>query len=115
MESQCVKVRLRRGSIERVREWADELNRRSDEVLETLREEGVAIEAAFLDRTSEGDFLIYFMKAQSLEAAQEVGRRSQHPIDDYHQRFKADVWESAEVLEPQIDFENVGGLSDAAE
>ena len=115
MEIQCVKVRLRRGSIERVHEWADELNRRTDEVLETLREERVAIEAAFLDRTSEGDFLIYFVKARSLEAAQEVGRRSQHPIDEYHQRFKADVWESAEVLEPQIDFENLGALSDAAQ
>ena len=115
MKSQCVKVQLRRGSIERVREWADELNRRSDEVLETLREEGVAIEAAFLDRTSEGDFLIYFMMARSQEAAQEVARRSQHPIDEYHQRFKADVWESAEVLEPQIDFQNLAGLSDAAE
>ena len=109
MESQCVKVRLRRGSIERVREWADELNRRSDEVLETLRDEGVAIEAAFLDRTSEGDFLIYFMKAQSLSAAREVSRRSQHPIDEYHQRFWADVRESAEILEPQIDFENLVG------
>ena len=76
---------------------------------------GKVIEAAFLDRTADGDFLIYFIKAQSLEAAQEVSRRSQHPIDAYHQGFKADVWESAEVLERQIDFENLGALSDATE
>jgi hypothetical protein len=115
VESQCVKVRLRPGSIERVHEWAGELHRRSDEVLETLRDEGVLVEAAFLDRTPEGDYLIYFMKARSLEAAQQAGRRSTHAIDRYHQRFKADAWESVEVLEPQIDFENLSGSSNAAE
>jgi hypothetical protein len=107
VESQCLKVRLRPGSVERVRDWAAELNRRRDEVLATLRDEGVLVEAAFLDRTTDGDFLIVYMKARSLEAAREVGRRSSHPIDEIHQRFKHDTTESIEVLEPQIDFDTI--------
>ncbi len=106
-----MKVRLKPGSVGRVREWAAELNGRPDEVLATLRDEGVVVEAAFLDQTSEGDFLIYYMKAHDLDAASEVGGRSRHPIDDYHRRFKADVMESAEPLDPLIDFENLDGRS----
>jgi len=114
MESQCVKVRLRPGSVERVHEWAEELNRRSNEVLEILRGEGVVVEAAFLDRTAEGDFLIYYSKARSLQTAQEVGRQSSRPIEEYHARFKTDVYESVQTLEPQIDFENLGGLPEGS-
>src|SRR6266571_2815942 len=58
-ETKCIKVKLKPGSLERVREWADELNRRKEEALETMRDEGVIVESAFLDSTAEGDFLIY--------------------------------------------------------
>ena len=65
VETVCLKVRLKPDSIERVREWAAELENRDDEVLATLREEGVVVESAFLDRTSDGDFLIYYMKSRT--------------------------------------------------
>ena len=38
-ETKCIKVKLKPGSLERVREWADELNRRKEEALETMRGE----------------------------------------------------------------------------
>ena len=115
MESQCAKVRLRPGSVERVHEWAEELNRRSNEVLEIMRGEGVVVEAAFLDRTPDGDFLIYYSKARSLQTAREVARQSRRPIEEYHALFKTDVYESVQQLEPQIDFDNLSGLSEEAE
>jgi hypothetical protein len=43
-----------------VREWAAELNARRDEVLATLRDEGVRIESVFL----EGETLVYFLSRQ---------------------------------------------------
>ena len=55
-----------------VRDWAAELNRRADEVLATLRDEGVVVESVFLEQTASGDFLIYYMKAQSIERASEL-------------------------------------------
>jgi hypothetical protein len=48
METQCVKIHLKPGSVERVHEWAAELNRRQDEALATLRDEGVCLESVFL-------------------------------------------------------------------
>ena len=108
MDTQCVKIRLKPDSIERVREWASELRARPDEVMATLRDEGIVVESAFLDSTADGEFLIYYVKAKSMEAAQEAVQRSTHPIDTYHQQFKTDTWEARTLLQPLIDFENLG-------
>jgi Family of unknown function (DUF6176) len=107
METVCLKVRLKPGSLDLVRDWAAELQARPDEVLATLRAEGVLVESAFLDSTEEGDFLIYYVKARSLDAAREAVQRSAHPIDSYHQQFKVDTWESRTPLELLMDFENL--------
>ena len=113
METACVKVRLKPNSLSRVRAWAAELSRRGDEVLATLRDEQVVVESVFLDQTNDGDFLIYYLKARSLEKAGQAVQQSQHEIDAYHQGFKRDTWESRKPLELLIDFENFSraGLS----
>ena len=108
METVCVKVRLKEGSIERVRERAAELNRRGAEVQATLSDEGVVVESVFLDRTGHGDFLIYYVRARSLEEARRVVQASRHSIDAYHQQFKRETWESRAPLELLIDFESLG-------
>lgn len=55
------KQRIEPGKTERLREWTDEIRDREDEAVETLRNEGMYTEAAFLERTDEGEFLVYFM------------------------------------------------------
>jgi Family of unknown function (DUF6176) len=55
-ETRCVKIKLIPDSLEKVRTWAKTINERKDEALATLRDEGVILEAAFLDQTVEGDF-----------------------------------------------------------
>src|ERR687886_238111 len=86
-ETRCVKIKLKPNSIERVREWAETLNRRRDEAIETLRDETVVVESVFLDRTEQGDFLIYFMKAESFEKSSLAAETSSHSIDEYHRKF----------------------------
>ncbi len=107
METGCVKIRLRPGSLERVREWAAEINGRPEEVLATLRDEGVVVESVFLDSNEDGDFLIYYMRAESLEGAMETYRKSTHAIDEYHQRFQRDTFGKWETLELLIDFDRL--------
>ena len=106
METVCVKVKLKPGSLEQVHEWAEELRSRADEVLATLRDEDVAVESVFLDSNEQGDFLIYYMRARSLSTAREAAERSSHPIDAYHAQFKAQMWASRSSLELLVDFEN---------
>jgi hypothetical protein len=104
-ELRCVVVRLRPGSLERTRAWAAELRRRADEVISSLKEEGVLIECAFLFPTPDADHLIYFMKAVNMVEAQRVGAQSTHDIDTHHRAFKRDTWASVEPLEMLIHFD----------
>jgi hypothetical protein len=103
VETVCVRVRLEPGSLRRVREWAAELNARRDEVLATLQDEGVRVESVFLD----GETLVYYLKADSIDQARDAYGRSQHTIDAYHQRFKDETFAEQTQLELLIDFENL--------
>jgi Family of unknown function (DUF6176) len=102
VETVCVRVRLEPGSLPRVREWAAELNARRDEVLATLRDEGVRVESVFLD----GETLVYYLKADSIDKARDVYAGSQHAIDAYHQRFKDETFAERTELELLVDFQN---------
>jgi hypothetical protein len=103
VETVCVRVRLEPGSLPRVREWAAELNARRDEVLATLRDEGVRVESVFLD----GETLVYYLRADSIATAREVYAGSQQAIDAYHQRFKDKTFAERTQLELLVDFENL--------
>lgn len=105
-EMRCVKIKLKPDSLEKVREWAKTINERKDEALETLRDEKVILETVFLDQNSEGDFLIYVMKAASFAKARQAVQKSIHSIDEYHQNFKRECWEDGKRLEVLIDLEN---------
>ena len=105
-QTQCVKIHLKPNSLDRVREWATTLNQsRRAEALATLADESVVFEAAFLDCTPEGDFLIYIMRAESFDKATEAARKSLHDIDAYHRAFKRDTWGTRTELELLLDLD----------
>jgi hypothetical protein len=104
MPTRCIKIRLKDGSSARLAEWADELNRRADEVLARLQVEGISLEAAFLDSQVDGLYLIYVIHADDPKKASAVARRSSADIDNLHETFKAACWENRCPLKPLIDF-----------
>jgi len=113
-QTKCFKIRLKPDSIERVREWAKTVNNiRRGEALATLRNETVIFEAAFLDSTVEGDFLIYIMKAESFEKSQKAAASSTHEIDKYHQEFKRETWEGGSQLELLVDLDRINEAATA--
>jgi hypothetical protein len=102
----CRRIRLKSGSLDRVREWARTIAERREEALATLRDEGVTLESAFLERAGDGDYLVYYMRAHDLQRASGAAGRSTHPIDMYHQAFKQDTWDDRGVtLEVLVDLE----------
>lgn len=105
-ETRCVKIKLKPNSLEKVREWQQTINERKTEALATLRDEGVILETVFLDQTSEGNFLIYVMKAESFEKVKEGYEKSVHAIDEYHRKFMSETYETRKELEILIDLEN---------
>lgn len=106
-ETRCIKIKLKPNSLEKVREWTKTINERKDEALATLRDENVILETVFLDQTSEGDFLIYVMKAESFEKVKETFEKSVHPIDEYHRNFMHEIYQSREKLEMLVDLDRI--------
>ena len=105
MRTICKKIKLKPNSIGKVWEWSKELNARKEEVLETLRNETVVFEAAFLDEVSETvAYLIYVMQIKDLDQCHKAVKESVLPIDAYHQNFGIETWENKKKLETLIAF-----------
>jgi len=90
------------GHEDRLREWYAELQRREDEVVETLDHEGVFTETAFLDTSGETSYLYVYMEADDLEAADEAGDEEVYDIDAEHHEVLAETldgeWEGLETI-----------------
>ena len=91
-----VKQKVAAGKTSRLKEWMAEIRDREQEALETLKDEGIHSETAFLEHTDDGAFLIYYMKADDIEQAIESFEQSAHDIDETHKQVMDEVLESGE-------------------
>ncbi|MBX3033561.1 MAG: hypothetical protein KF865_06510 [Bdellovibrionaceae bacterium] len=103
MEVACYRIKLKPNSIPLVREWAARLNGEMSEVKKLLSDEGMALESVFLEKGSDGDFLIYYLRSPDLKKTREVSQASQHPIDIYHRQVMKQIAESHAELECLLD------------
>ncbi len=105
----CVKIKLKPGSLPRVRQWAAEIGARRAEALATMAGEGVVLESFFLDSSEHGDYLIGYLRAGSLKQAAEAVAVSTHDVDAYHKAFQRDTWDAGERLELLVDCKPIRG------
>lgn len=85
-------IELKPDSMEQVENWAKTINERIDEAVETLKDEGVMLESWFHLPLDGKDYLLSYMRADSIKKAQDVAKDSKHSIDAFHQQFKKDTW-----------------------
>jgi hypothetical protein len=76
---------------ERLREWMAEVKSRESEALETLANEGMVAEAAFLDEQPDGTYLLYYMEANDVDEVQEAFESSPYDIDREHAAVLSEV------------------------
>lgn len=103
MEVQCLKIKLKPNSVSLVREWSARLNSEMDEVKQILKNEGMTVESVFLEQSTQGDFLIYYVRSPDLKRTHEVFEASQHPIDVYHRETMKRIIENSLQLECLLD------------
>ena len=92
MEIMARLIELKPKSAERVRAWADHINAHRADALASLKSEGVLIESWFSLSLDGKEYLLCYMRADSMERSQEVAANSENPVDAYHQQFKVDTW-----------------------
>ena len=109
MEVRAAVIRLKPGSQDRVEAWAEMINRRRDEALQTLIDEGVSLESWFSFSEDGRDYLICYMRAECFERAEAAVKQSLHEIDALHQAFKVETWASGQLTKLLVDLEVVPG------
>ncbi len=72
------------GKTQRLRDWYAELEHRRDEAFQTLDNEGVRQEAAYILDTEHGDLLAVFIEVDDMESANEAFFSSPFEIDRQH-------------------------------
>ena len=84
MESAAGLIKLKPDVSTDLEDWRETLLARRDEVLQTLKDEGVALESWFQIEIGGEPYLLWFMHAKSIEKAFETFMNSTHEIDAFH-------------------------------
>lgn len=99
----CGRIKIKEGKLPEVYEWFNTLNARKAELIDAFRYEGVELETVFLERTKEGDFLIYYTRQESLEKVYTTLAKLGLPIRLLHVEYWQKCCEECMVLEPLFD------------
>ncbi len=94
----CTCSKIKDGHLEDVRHWLRTLIDRKEETLASFRNEGVSLESAFIMQSQEGDFLIYYMRAQDVTQAMAIFQASSLAIDHFHKQCWEQYTEQHQVL-----------------
>lgn len=116
MQTQCVKIPFLSGKTQRFIDWIASATGRRAEMLESMRAEGVAAEAMFLERGSTEDALIFYMRARDLARAQQVFASSELHIDRETRAIIEECWDvtRARPLDVLLDLDVGEQLDDGA-
>jgi len=85
-------IELKPGSADRVDAWTKLINAHQSAAVEALEAEGGSVESWFSLSLNGKDYLLCYMRADSMEHSQDVASKSANPVDACHQQFKVDTW-----------------------
>ncbi len=86
-------------------DWCEELKKRKEEVIETLKHEGVLSESCFI--AADGLSIYYFMEAEDFAKAKEAVKKSTFKIDRDHKTARQSSIEFVEELECLFHFNDI--------
>jgi len=75
---------IKAGKTQRLRDWYAELEDRKEEAFQTLDNEGVRQEIAFILNTEHGDMLCVFIEVDDMDEANKAFFSSPYEIDHQH-------------------------------
>lgn len=104
-EVQCLKIRLKDGTTNRATAWLKSLKGRRGEAVEMLQAEGMRVESLFLERTSDGDYLYFYARADDLVRANEAFMFSTLPLSVETREITQSTWGEIEQLELVVDLD----------
>lgn len=86
-----------------VQVWASTISRRMDEALLTLQDEGVEIESWFELELEGSKYLLWYMRAESIDKIWAAFEKSQHEIDHFHLETMTALTAESILTTPLVD------------
>src|SRR5690606_2575270 len=87
MELSATLIELKPGVATQVEDWKSYINKHLPLAVESISAEGVEVESWFHITLEGKDYLLCYMRANSMEFASEVVKESTNPVDVYHREF----------------------------
>lgn len=107
MESVLIKYKVRENQKVKVKDWVEYFNNNKTEIKDTLIQEGILIESAFIESVGNVEYIYYYVKAKNLKTAIEIFQSSDNPHDVYHKKFMSESLELVENLTSLIDIDTL--------
>ncbi|MEQ3636173.1 DUF6176 family protein [Alcanivorax sp.] len=85
-------IELKPNSENEVHDWKAFIENHKEQALESLRAEGVCVESWFSLALEGKDYLLCYMRADSIKQSQHVMADSSNPVDTRHRQFKENAW-----------------------
>ena len=98
-------IKLKPDTEGKVEEWRSTIASRLNEAAETLQDEEVQIESWFKITIQGEQYLLWYLRAKSIQRVFEVSMKLKHPIDKFHYELMAEITaDNGNILaEPLID------------
>jgi len=75
----------------KVEQWKNVIASRLDEAAATLQDEQVQIESWFKVEIDNKKYLLWYLRAKSIQRVFEVSMKLKHPIDKFHYELMAEI------------------------
>ena len=110
MQVKCERLKLKEGSLRKVKEWTDHLEHSREELQQLFKDRKIKVESFFLSREEKSNYLILYYRADDIDEALNLVEKSSHPLDEYTRKMLLDVAEDRTQLEVLLDItkEKVG-------
>ena len=108
MQTSAGLIKLKTGSNRDVQEWKETLERRREEAVQTLIDEGVEIESWFQVGIDGDQYLLWYMRSEAIERAHDAFAESTHDIDAFHAQIMKKITDKMISTLPLIDLTKDG-------
>lgn len=96
-------IKLKPGSEGKVGEWRRTMTARLDEAAATLKDEEVQVESWFTVELGGDKYLLWYVRARSIDRVFELSRQRRHPIDEFHYEIMAAITAAETMAVPILD------------
>ncbi|MGB8062222.1 MAG: DUF6176 family protein [Candidatus Sulfotelmatobacter sp.] len=101
-QSECIRIRMKDGMTDKFVEWAKQVPKRMDEVKASMAEQGVLEQHIFLERSSDGDFIVFYWKVEDPAKASATFRQSKRKIDLEMIEMIETTWDRSQVYRLEL-------------